>query len=66
MAGQSAEARHCIAEARATLQSVRANAHARRCQHGGTAGRCRLCEPVAIPQRDPADERVDRYLVDAE
>jgi len=63
MATHSPEARHRIAEARALLQTARANAHARTCTHGGTIGRCRLCQPDEVPKRD---ERVDRYLVDAD
>lgn len=66
MATHSAAARHSIAEARALLQQAQAHARARRCVHGGTVGRCHLCEPVRAPERDPADDRVDRYLVDAE
>jgi hypothetical protein len=60
----SVAARHSIAEARALLQSAQANARARRCVHGGTRGRCRLCDSEHT--RDPADQRVDRYLVDSE
>lgn len=65
MASHSAAARHSIAEARALLQSAKANVHARRCLHGGTEGRCRLCAPVEPPVRDGGD-RVDRYLVSAD
>ena len=61
----SYEARHRIAEARALLQTARAHARARTCIHGGTIGLCRLCEPISTTKHDPADERVDRYLVDA-
>lgn len=65
MAGHSPEARHRIAEARALLQTAQAHARARTCIHGGTIGRCALCKSVTVPKHDPADERVDRYLVDA-